>query len=50
MFWIETVALPGNNFFLQMQYTQTVILSFSPGPNNPLVNFPHISVATLVKQ
>lgn len=43
-FWIETVTPPaGGQPFLQLQYTQTVILSFLG------INWPHISVATLVK-
>jgi hypothetical protein len=58
VFWIETIVPPasiGGDSFLQLQYTQTVILSFPAaagpiGPNNPLINWPHISVATLIKQ
>lgn len=55
VFWIETVVPPPDlgDPFLQLQYTQTVILSFPPGPagpDNPVINWPHISVATLVKQ
>jgi hypothetical protein len=55
IFWIETVVPPPEvgEPFLQLQYTQTVILKFPPGPagpNNPPINWPHISVATLVKQ
>ncbi|HJX26475.1 MAG TPA: heme-binding protein [Thermoanaerobaculia bacterium] len=42
-FWIETVEPPDAEPFLQLQYTQTVILSFKG------INWPHISVATLVK-
>lgn len=43
-FWIETVTPPGGGQpFLQLQYTQTVILSFLD------IYWPHISVATLVK-
>jgi hypothetical protein len=43
-FWIETVTPAGGGQpFLQLQYTQTVILSFLG------INWPHISVATLVK-
>lgn len=42
-FWIETVEPPDAEPFLQLQYTQTVILSFIG------INWPHISVATLVK-
>jgi hypothetical protein len=43
-FWIETVQRPDNTFFMQLQYTQTVILNFLG------IDWPHISVATLVKQ
>jgi hypothetical protein len=42
-FWIETVEKDGNSF-LQLQYTQTIILNFLD------INWPHITVATLVKQ
>lgn len=44
IFWIETVQQPDGSTFLQLQYTQTVILNFLG------INWPHISVATLVKQ
>ena len=44
IFWIETVQLPDNTEFLQLQYTQTTILNFLD------INWPHISVATLIKQ
>jgi hypothetical protein len=48
IFWIETVSqtLPGGvtDTFLQLQYTQTVTLSFLG------IEWPHISVATLTKQ
>lgn len=55
IFWIETIVPPPSlgDPFLQLQYTQTVILNFPPGPagpSNPPINWPHISVATLVKQ
>ncbi|HYI07448.1 MAG TPA: heme-binding protein [Thermoanaerobaculia bacterium] len=57
VFWIETVVPPPDQGdpFLQLQYTQTVMLAFPGrggpiGPDNPLINWPHISVATLVKQ
>lgn len=44
-FWIETVQQPdGSGTFLQLQYTQTVILNFLG------IDWPHISVATLIKQ
>lgn len=41
IFWIETVQKPDGTTFLQLQYTQRVLLVF-----NGLV-WPHISVATL---
>lgn len=45
VFWIETVQQPdGSGSFMQLQYTQTVILNFLG------INWPHIAVATLVKQ
>lgn len=44
IFWIETVKQADGSTFLQLQYTQTVILNFLG------INWPHISVATLVKQ
>jgi hypothetical protein len=44
IFWIETVQQPDGSTFLQVQYTQTVILHFLG------IDWPHISVATLVKQ
>jgi hypothetical protein len=44
IFWIETVAQPDGSHFMQLQYTQTVILNFLG------IDWPHISVATLVKQ
>lgn len=44
IFWIETVQNSDGSTFLQLQYTQTVILNFLD------VNWPHISVATLTKQ
>jgi|HubBroStandDraft_1064217.scaffolds.fasta_scaffold00608_4 hypothetical protein len=44
IFWIETVEQADGSTFLQLQYTQTVILNFLG------INWPHISVATLVKQ
>jgi len=43
IFWIETVQLEGGGTQLQLQYTQTVILQFEG------INWPHISVATLLK-
>jgi hypothetical protein len=52
IFWIETVQNPDGTTFLQLQYTQTVILDFpvfSGAPNTPTtdIKWPHISVATL---
>lgn len=44
IFWIETVQNPDGSTFLQLQYTQTVILNFLG------IDWPHISVATLTKQ
>jgi hypothetical protein len=44
IFWIETVVQPDGSTFMQLQYTQTVILNFLG------INWPHVSVATLVKQ
>ena len=42
-FWIETVQRPDGTQFLQLQYTQTVILNFLN------IDWPHISVATLIR-
>jgi hypothetical protein len=44
IFWLETVKANDGTEFLQMQYSQTVILEFAG------LKWPHISVATLVKQ
>jgi len=45
IFWIEKVLQPdGITTFMQLQYTQTVILFFKD------ISWPHISVATLIKQ
>jgi hypothetical protein len=44
IFWIETVQQADGSTFLQLQYTQTVILNFLG------IDWPHMSVATLVKQ
>jgi hypothetical protein len=44
IFWIETVEQPDGSTFMQLQYTQTVILNFLG------IDWPHISVATLTKQ
>jgi hypothetical protein len=46
-FWIETIQQPTNsimNTLMQLQYSQTVNLLFDG------INWPHISVATLIKQ
>lgn len=43
IFWIETVQRPDGSTFLQLQYTQTVILNFLD------IDWPHISVATLIR-
>ena len=45
-FWIETVEFPppnNNRHFLQLQYTQTVLLNFLG------LSWPHVTVATLKK-
>lgn len=42
-FWIETVQRADGTQFLQLQYTQTVILNFLD------IDWPHISVATLIR-
>jgi hypothetical protein len=42
-FWIETVERPDGSQFLQLQYTQSVLLVFSG------VIWPHVSVGTLIK-
>jgi hypothetical protein len=44
IFWIEKVEQPDGSTFMQLQYTQTVILNFLG------ISWPHVSVATLVKQ
>jgi hypothetical protein len=44
IFWIETVQNPDGSQFMQLQYTQTIIFDFLN------VKWPHISVATLIKQ
>jgi hypothetical protein len=43
IFWIETIELANGQTRLQLQYSQTVVLNFEK------INWPHISVATLVK-
>jgi len=51
IFWIETVQNDDGSTFLQLQYTQTVILDFPVFGADPSkvvpINWPHISVATL---
>ncbi len=44
IFWIEKVQQDDGSHFFQLQYTQTVLLHFLD------IDWPHISVATLVKQ
>jgi hypothetical protein len=44
IFWIETVQRPDGSQFLQLQYTQTVLLVFDQAV------WPHVSVATLIKR
>jgi hypothetical protein len=44
IFWIEKVKQADGSTFMQLQYTQTVILNFLG------INWPHISIATLIKQ
>lgn len=43
IFWIETVEEPSRPPYLQLQYTQTVLLNFNG------LSWPHVSVATLRK-
>jgi hypothetical protein len=43
IFWMETVEEPGRPPYLQLQYTQTVLLNFNH------LSWPHVSVATLRK-
>jgi hypothetical protein len=43
IFWIETIQLANGKTRLQLQYSQTVVLNFEK------INWPHVSVATLVK-
>lgn len=42
-FWIETVQRPDKSTFLQLQYSQLVMLRFDD------IDWPHVSVATLIK-
>jgi len=55
-FWIETVAapvtsaLPGESF-QQLQYAQDITLEFFDRPDGKgKIKWPHITIATLVKQ
>jgi hypothetical protein len=54
IFWIEWVENADGRHFLQLQYTQTVILDFPvPGPDGKTlvdIKWPHIAVATLIKR
>jgi hypothetical protein len=50
IFWIETVQPTDGEPFMQLQYVQRVILDFPPAPTAANIHWPHISVATLVKQ
>lgn len=43
IFWIETVQGEDGKNFLQLQYTQTVLLNFGG------LSWPHVSVATLTR-
>jgi hypothetical protein len=43
-FWIENVMRADGSVYLQLQYSQLVILNFAG------IDWPHISVATLIKQ
>ena len=43
VFWIETLEGPSGGTFMQLQYTQTVLLNFRG------LSWPHVSVGTLVK-
>jgi hypothetical protein len=43
IFWIETVERADGTQFMQLQYTQTVILNFLN------IDWPHISVGTLIR-
>jgi hypothetical protein len=42
IFWIERVIGPNNKEFMQLQYTQRVLLNFNG------LSWPHVSVATLI--
>ncbi|MBF6330552.1 heme-binding protein [Nocardia transvalensis] len=50
-FWVETLRLADGSETLQLQYSQRSILRFPAGPDPAKpVDWPHIQVATLVKQ
>jgi hypothetical protein len=44
IFWIETIEDSDGRFYLQLQYQQLVLLNFNG------LSWPHVSVATLIKQ
>jgi hypothetical protein len=53
IFWIETIMDPETQkTFQQLQYSQTVLLEFpsSTDPKKEMIIWPHISVATLIRQ
>jgi hypothetical protein len=50
IFWVEKVQPTEGDPFMQLQYVQRVILDFPATPNGKIIHWPHISVATLVKQ
>lgn len=50
-FWTETVQAEGSDTFQQLQYTQQINIEFFERPDKTgLIMWPHITVATLVKQ
>jgi len=54
IFWIELVQNSDGSHFLQLQYTQTVILDFpvfNPATGGTIdIKWPHITVGTLIKR
>lgn len=44
IFWIETIEDSDGRFYMQLQYQQVVLLNFNT------LSWPHVSVATLIKQ
>ena len=44
IFWIETIQDPNGQIYFQLQYQQVVLLNFNT------LSWPHVSVATLIKQ